>query len=71
MGGAITLTARHMSKPRLLSAVNFGALLVHQYKEYEDPGWFPGQFNNGVLKSGQPREYLAVAAETHSENLAA
>jgi hypothetical protein len=57
LGGAITLTARHMSRPQLLSAVNFGALLVHQYEEYEDPGWFPGQFNHGVLKSDQPRNY--------------
>jgi hypothetical protein len=44
-----------MSKPRLLSAANFGALLVQQYEEYEDSGWFPGQFNHGVLKSDQPR----------------
>jgi hypothetical protein len=43
--------------PQLLSALNFGALLVHQYEEYEDPGWFPGQFNHGVLKSDQPRNY--------------
>jgi hypothetical protein len=46
-----------MSKPQLLSAANFGALLVHQYEEYEDFGWFPGQFNHGVLKSDQPRNY--------------
>jgi hypothetical protein len=57
VGGATTLAARRMSKPRLLAAVNFGALLVHQYEEYEDPGWFPGQFNHGVLKSSQPRNY--------------
>jgi hypothetical protein len=57
LGGAITLTARHMSKPQLLSAANLGALFVHQYEEYEDPGWFPGQFNHGVLKSDQPRNY--------------
>jgi hypothetical protein len=57
LGGAVTLTARLMSKPQLLSAVNLGALFVHQYEEYEDPGWFPGQFNHGVLKSDQPRNY--------------
>ena len=57
LGGAITLTARHMSKSQLLSAANLGALFVHQYEEYEDPGWFPGQFNHGVLKSDQPRNY--------------
>lgn len=57
VGGAATLTARHMTRPQLLSALNLGALFVHQYEEYVDPGWFPGQFNHGVLKSGQPRNY--------------
>jgi hypothetical protein len=57
LGGAATLTARKMSRPQLLSALNFGALLVHQYEEYQDPGWFPGQFNRGLFKSTQPRNY--------------
>jgi hypothetical protein len=58
LGGAITLAAATVTtKPRLLSALNLGALFVHQYEEYEDPGWFPGQFNHGVLKSDQPRNY--------------
>lgn len=26
-------------------------------KEYEDPGYFPGQFNRGVLHSEQPDHY--------------
>ena len=37
--------------------MNFIALLVHQYEEYEDPGYFPGQFNGGMFKSDQPRNY--------------
>lgn len=57
VGGATTLAARRLSRPQLLAAVNFGSLLVHQYEEYVDPGWFPGQFNHGVLKSDQPRNY--------------
>ena len=57
VGGATALAARRMSKPQLMSALNFGALLVHQYEEYEDPGWFPGQFNHGMFKSDQPRNY--------------
>ena len=31
--------------------------MVHQYEEHEDPGWFPGQVNHGVLNSDQPRTY--------------
>ena len=41
----------------VLSALNFVALLAHQYEEYEDPGYFPGQFNRGVLNSDNPRNY--------------
>ena len=52
--GALTLTHRRMSKPRLLSAMNLLALLVHQYEEYQDPGYFPGQFNGGLFHSDQP-----------------
>jgi Protein of unknown function with HXXEE motif len=57
LGGATALAAGRMSKPQTLSAVNFGALLVHQYEEYQDPGWFPGQFNRGLFKSDSPRNY--------------
>ncbi len=57
IGGATTVFAKRMSKPQLFSALNFGALLVHQYEEYVDPGWFPGQFNQGLAKSSQPRNY--------------
>jgi hypothetical protein len=42
---ALALTHRRVSKPRLISALNLLALLVHKYEEYEDPGFFPGQFN--------------------------
>jgi len=27
--------------------LNLVALMVHQYEEYEYPGYFPGQFNAG------------------------
>jgi hypothetical protein len=55
LGGATALAAGRMSKPQTPSAVNFGALLVHQYEEYQDPGWFPGQFNRGLFHSDTPR----------------
>lgn len=57
VAGVTALTSRRMSKPQLFSTLNFGGLLVHQYEEYVDPGWFPGQFNHGVLKSDQPRNF--------------
>ncbi|MET8137772.1 HXXEE domain-containing protein [Streptomyces sp. NPDC005251] len=57
VGGATALAAGRMRKPQALSAANFGALLIHQYEEYQDPGWFPGQFNHGVFKSDTPRNY--------------
>lgn len=58
LGGASTLIAgKRLDKLRALSVMNFIALLVHQYEEYEDPGYFPGQFNSGIFKSDQPRNY--------------
>jgi hypothetical protein len=33
------------------------ALLAHQYDEYVDPDYFPGQFNRGMFKSDSPRNY--------------
>lgn len=58
IGGATALASRgKVRNLRALSAVNFIALLVHQYEEYEDPGYFPGQFNRGLFKSDQPLNY--------------
>lgn len=58
LGGASTLVAgKKLSSLRALAVMNFVALLVHQYKEYADPGYFPGQFNLGIFKSDQPRNY--------------
>lgn len=57
VGGTAALASGKLSKSQLLSLVNFGAVLVHQYEEYEDPGWFPGQFNKGVFKSEDPAHY--------------
>jgi len=58
LGGASTLAAgKRLSNLRALSVMNFIALLAHQYEEYEDPGYFPGQFNRGILKSDHPRNY--------------
>ena len=58
LSGASTLAAgKRLSNLRALSMMNFIALLAHQYEEYEDPGYFPGQFNRGIFKSDQPRNY--------------
>ena len=58
LGGVTALAAGRMSKPQTLSAANFGTLLVHQYEEYQDPGWFPGQFNHGLFHGDTPRNYV-------------
>jgi hypothetical protein len=58
VAGATALAGRgKVTNLRALSAVNWIALLVHQYEEYEDPGYFPGQFNRGMFKSDQPRNF--------------
>ena len=58
VAGATALAGRgRVTNLRALSALNLVALLVHQYEEYEDPGYFPGQFNRGMFKSDQPRNF--------------
>ena len=58
VGGATALASRgRVRNLRALSAVNLIPLLVHQYEEYQDPGYFPGQFNGGLFHSDQPRNY--------------
>lgn len=57
VAGAAALAASRMPKSRLVSLLNFGALLVHQYEEYQDPGYFPGQFNKGLFNSDRPDRY--------------
>jgi hypothetical protein len=52
--GTLAVTHRRLSRSQLLSALNMLARLVHQYEEYEDPGYFPGQFNGGVFHSDEP-----------------
>jgi len=63
MGLAPAVAQRHrrMSKPQVLSALNFAALLVHQYEEYEDPGYFPGQFNGGSATATSPSATRSTA----------
>jgi hypothetical protein len=59
LGGLLALASieNRLSRLQMISALNFGALLVHQYEEYEDPGYFPGQFNRGLFKSDLPDHY--------------
>ena len=57
VAGILALSHRRLSRPRLFSALNFAVLLVHQFEEYGVPGYFPGHFNAGILKSEKPDRY--------------
>ena len=57
IAGATVLASRKLPRAQALAAANFAALTVHQYEEYQDPGYFPGQFNAGVLHSDVPDRY--------------
>ncbi len=66
LGGATALASRKMTAPQVLSAANLMALLVHQYEEYQDPGYGGTQINRvmgRILKGGSPRNY---PLNTHS-----
>ena len=57
IAGALALSHRKISRPRLFSALNLAALMVHQFEEYGFPGYFPGLLNAGVFKSDKPERY--------------
>jgi hypothetical protein len=56
-GATAALLSEKMSKPQVFSLLNFGALQIHQYEEFQDPGYFPGQFNGGMFHSTRPDRY--------------
>ena len=51
------LSRKKQSRAQMWSVWNLVALLLHQCEEYRVPGYFPGQFNAGVLKSETPDHY--------------
>lgn len=57
IAGVLALSHRRISRPRLFSALNLAALMVHQFEEYGFPGYFPGLLNAGVFKSDKPDRY--------------
>ena len=57
IAGFLALSHRRLSRPRLFSALNLAALMVHQFEEYGFPGYFPGMMNGGIFKSGKPDRY--------------
>src|SRR4051812_1477045 len=57
IAGALALSGRRLSRPRLFSALNLAALMVHQFEEYGFPGYFPGKLNAGVFNSDKPERY--------------
>jgi Protein of unknown function with HXXEE motif len=57
LGGVTAVAGKRLTRPQILSAANLMALMAHQYEEYVDPGYFPGQFNRGLFKSDSPRNY--------------
>jgi hypothetical protein len=57
IAGALALSGRRLSRPRLFSVLNLAALMVHQFEEYGFPGYFPGMLNGGVFKSDKPDRY--------------
>jgi hypothetical protein len=72
IGLTVFMTAfrKKRSRAQVWSAWNFVALLFHQFEEYRVPGYFPGQFNAGVLKSETPDHYPLNTKSAMSINTA-
>jgi hypothetical protein len=60
LGGASVLVASYR-KPalnlRALAVMNSVTMSAHQFEEYVEPGYFPGQANRGIFKSDHPRNW--------------
>jgi hypothetical protein len=55
LGGVSLLAGRkHQKNLRALAVMNAMTMCAHQYEEYVDPGYLPGQINIGMFKSKQP-----------------
>jgi Protein of unknown function with HXXEE motif len=69
IGGVTALAAPKMRKTQVLATTNLLALIVHQYEEYQDPGYGPGQMNRvmgrltPIMRGENPRNY---PLNTHS-----
>ena len=70
IGIGMTVFRKKRSRAQMWSAWNFVALLLHQFEEYRVPGYFPGQFNAGVLKSETPDHYPLNTQSAMSINTA-
>jgi hypothetical protein len=58
LGGASLLAGRkHQTNLRALAVMNAMTMCAHQYEEYVDPGYLPGEINIGLFKSDQPLNY--------------
>jgi hypothetical protein len=69
-GGSVLVASR--KKPiglRTLAVMNSMTMAAHQFEEYADPGYFPGQVNVGMFKSDQPLNYPFNAKSAALANL--
>jgi hypothetical protein len=56
-GASLLLGRKTQTNLRALAVMNAMTMCAHQYEEYVDPSYLPGQVNVGVFKSDQPLNY--------------
>jgi hypothetical protein len=56
-GASLLLGRKTQTNLRALAMMNAMTMCAHQYEEYVDPGYPPGQVNIGVFTSDQPLNY--------------
>ncbi|HET9173862.1 MAG TPA: HXXEE domain-containing protein [Candidatus Saccharimonadales bacterium] len=58
LGGLVLVVAhRHLSPLRILLGASLLSLFVHQFEEYQWPGYFPRMINTVMFASKQPDRY--------------
>jgi len=55
--GILIIWHRHLSDFRLLLSISLITLLIHQFEEYQIPGYFPRMVNTAMFRSKQPDRF--------------
>lgn len=57
LGIGLGMWHSHISDFRVLLSVSLITLFLHQFEEYQFPGYFPRMLNTAVFKSNQPDRF--------------
>ena len=57
LSGSLIIWHTHISDFRVLLSISLITLLIHQFEEYQLPGYFPRMLNTAIFRSQQPDRF--------------